>query len=175
MDEYIISDLHLGHGNIIEYCKRPFSDVDEMNEEIVKRWNKIVRPRDFVYYLGDLCLDNQDDYWLEVLNGNFHFIKGNHDKRRRGLNFAMKFYGEKRFLLVHAPQTANLVYSIEKSIADWVICGHVHENAQYINYKKGMINVSAEVLNYYPLSFIRLLDDLDKHRDFDICEKHFKM
>jgi calcineurin-like phosphoesterase family protein len=28
---YILSDLHLGHGNVIRYCNRPFADVTKMN------------------------------------------------------------------------------------------------------------------------------------------------
>jgi calcineurin-like phosphoesterase family protein len=32
---YLISDLHLDHAKIIDYCDRPFEDVAEMNETFV--------------------------------------------------------------------------------------------------------------------------------------------
>lgn len=170
MKEYLIADLHLGHKAIIEYCNRPFGTVEEMNHEIVRRWNDTVSPEDFVYYLGDICLDNNDDYWLCQLNGHICFIKGNHDKRRRGLNFGMKLYGEKRFILVHSPSTANMWHW-----KDWVIHGHTHDNAAHIDVKNKCISVSAEVLNYKPLSFIDLLDELEDNKDMDVCEKHFNI
>lgn len=34
--DYLISDLSLDHTNIIEYCDRPFSSVEEMNDTLVE-------------------------------------------------------------------------------------------------------------------------------------------
>jgi len=31
---FVVSDLHLNHDNIIEYCDRPFESVEEMNERL---------------------------------------------------------------------------------------------------------------------------------------------
>lgn len=33
--DYLISDLHLDHDNIIDYCDRPVTSVEEMNEQLV--------------------------------------------------------------------------------------------------------------------------------------------
>ena len=51
--EFVIGDLHLGHGNIIRYCARPFStkNVDEMDDVLVRNWNYCVKPTDRVYFL----------------------------------------------------------------------------------------------------------------------------
>lgn len=58
------SDLHLGHANIIRYCDRPFADVREMNDELIRRWNETVSSDDEVWVLGDVALyqgDSHDD------------------------------------------------------------------------------------------------------------------
>jgi calcineurin-like phosphoesterase family protein len=54
MTIYFTADLHLDHANIIRYCNRPFQDVQEMNECLIKNWNSCIQPNDQVYILGDL-------------------------------------------------------------------------------------------------------------------------
>ncbi len=73
------SDTHFGHKNIIKYSKRPFADVEEMDSELIKRWNAVVKPTDDIYHLGDFAFLKQPDYILYALNGRKHFITGNHD------------------------------------------------------------------------------------------------
>ena len=59
---YYISDLHFGHSNIIRFDNRPFSNVQEMEETIVKNWNERVAKDDVVNILGDFC-------WVKRMNG----------------------------------------------------------------------------------------------------------
>ena len=51
---YYISDLHFGHANVMRYDSRPFANPDEMDAEIVRRWNSVVTDKDKVYILGDI-------------------------------------------------------------------------------------------------------------------------
>lgn len=50
---YYIADLHLGHANVIGYDNRPFADVSEMDEALIRNWNNTVTAMDTVYVLGD--------------------------------------------------------------------------------------------------------------------------
>ena len=36
---YYISDLHIGHENILRFDNRPFADVTEMNNKLIENWN----------------------------------------------------------------------------------------------------------------------------------------
>ncbi len=79
--KFYIADCHFDHGNIIHFDNRPFKTVDEMNEEMIKRWNNAVTKADEVYILGDFCW-SKEDRWIEILeqlNGQKTLITGNHD------------------------------------------------------------------------------------------------
>ena len=81
MKEYVTSDLHFGHANIIEYENRPFKDVEQMNNYLIEIWNEKVKVDDIVYILGDFSWYNgrKTNEILEKLNGQKILIRGNHD------------------------------------------------------------------------------------------------
>ena len=82
MNTFFTSDTHFGHANIIKYCKRPFSSVEDMDNALIHNWNAIVRPEDTVYHLGDFAVGGGPAApYLRRLNGTIHFCLGNHDKR----------------------------------------------------------------------------------------------
>ena len=78
---WLTSDLHFGHNKDFIVQARGFETVEEMNAEIVKRWNERVLPDDDVYVLGDLTLGDIEEgiRLISKLNGYIHIIKGNHD------------------------------------------------------------------------------------------------
>jgi calcineurin-like phosphoesterase family protein len=83
MKTYLISDTHFSHKNIIKYCNRPYADEHDMDYELIKNWNSVVKKGDTVFHLGDVCLDRKYstiDQWFEKLNGNITVILGQHDK-----------------------------------------------------------------------------------------------
>ena len=65
----------------IRYDGRPFSNIEDMNEAIIRNWNAVVRPEDTVYHLGDYSYGNGADIvsTAQRLNGRKILIRGNHD------------------------------------------------------------------------------------------------
>ena len=105
---YLISDTHFNHANIIKYCNIPFKNVKEMNKTLIKNWNNIVRDKDIVYFLGDFVLSKNKveraKEFIELLNGEIIFIKGNHDKF--GEKFRVVEHNGYRFMLIHNPNSS---------------------------------------------------------------------
>jgi calcineurin-like phosphoesterase family protein len=81
-DYYFTSDPHFGHERVIEYSSRPFSSVEEMDETLIDNWNKLVKPDDIIYELGDFAFLKLQPLkvLLHHLNGHKQAILGNHDK-----------------------------------------------------------------------------------------------
>lgn len=79
---FFTADQHFGHARIIDLCGRPFSDVDEMNNSLVERWNRVVTERDTVFVLGDWALGRIRDTikLTDRCNGTKILVSGNHDR-----------------------------------------------------------------------------------------------
>lgn len=89
---FFISDLHFGHRDVIAFDRRPFKDVEEMEAEMVCRWNAKVSQDDHVFVIGDMFGGVTTAHAGEIvhlLNGRIHLIRGNHDPR--GLVFESLF------------------------------------------------------------------------------------
>jgi calcineurin-like phosphoesterase family protein len=163
MKNFITSDLHLGHTNIIKYCNRPFKTIEEMNDRIVKNWNERVKPDDTIIHIGDFCFKggiegglSKSEYWKRKLNGNIIFIRGNHDKNNSTKtiieSMVIKFAGYDIYCVHRPPEEF-----IPK--VSFVLCGHIHEKWQIKKEKNMiMINVGVDVWNFYPQTLDEIVE-----------------
>ena len=80
--DFITSDTHFSHARIVELAARPFTGVEEMDAELIRRWNETVGPVAMVLHLGDLALGPIADSL--PLTGQLHgrrlLVPGNHDR-----------------------------------------------------------------------------------------------
>lgn len=79
---FVTSDTHFSHARIIELAGRPFSIVEEMDAELIRRWNETVAPDDVVLHLGDHALGPiAESLPMTVqLHGRRFLIPGSHDR-----------------------------------------------------------------------------------------------
>lgn len=87
MREFITSDIHFGHKNIMNFCPETRArfnhNVEYMNSKIVLEWNEIIQPEDHTYILGDVafCSHLTAARLLNQCNGTKTLIVGNHDTK----------------------------------------------------------------------------------------------
>ena len=77
-----MSDPHFGHAAVIQYSKRPFKSVEEMDEKLIRNWNSVVRPCDTTIVVGDFFMYHKKARLKEILaalNGRKILVRGNHD------------------------------------------------------------------------------------------------
>ena len=121
---YITSDIHFGHKNIMSFCpvSRAFGkeDVVRMDEEIISRWNSTVRPQDHTYILGDFAFCNPEKAisHLQRLNGTKTLIVGNHDaKLVKNQDFRNQFVTLYDYHTIHINETRVIMFHYP--IAEW--------------------------------------------------------
>ena len=153
---WFTADTHFGHANVIKYDDRPFADLTEMEDEIIKRWNKKVKNGDTVWFLGDFAFSNKLDYIkpiLKRLNGQKYMVMGNHDTKSpqfyRDCGF-IEVYNhpvilKDFFILSHRPMfiTENMPY--------FNIYGHVHNHSAFLDKTLNSCCVCCCRWNYEPI------------------------
>ena len=152
MKTFFTSDTHFNHANVIKYCGRPFASSDEMNREMIARWNATVGPEDTVYHLGDFALGRfaEAPTILRRLNGTRKIlVLGNHDRSARqmlaiGFDEVHKRTEWNGWLLQHHP--------IRTPVK--LLCGHIHEKWLRLGWT---INVGVDVRNFTPRTIEELV------------------
>jgi calcineurin-like phosphoesterase family protein len=82
---FLAADHHLGHSSILTFKRddgsplRNFASVTEHDEHIIYRHNSVVRPKDKVYFLGDVTMSHKHLHLLDRMSGEKVLIKGNRD------------------------------------------------------------------------------------------------
>ena len=168
MTIWLISDTHFGHARMLTFVGldgqrvRPYWDeADVMDEDMVERWNAVVKPQDHVYHLGDVTMHKPKLSIVKRLNGHKRLILGNHDgfdiKAYQQAGF-QKIFGSRKLdnlLLTHIPVHPT-------SIPHWAagnVHGHIHERDAY---GPQYLNVSVERINYTPITLEDAKKALDK-------------
>lgn len=156
MAVYVISDTHFGHKNILNYGRKQFSSLEEMDGLMIGNWNNSVKPEDTVWHLGDFAFRNHLHY-IQSLNGKIILVRGNHDKfsKRVEAGFAKvydifqgRLTGDKEspnFCLLHYP----LVTWPKKAYGCIHLFGHVHGG--YLRPGENALDVGVDVHGFRPL------------------------
>jgi len=166
MTIFFTADQHFGHGGkdgkhgIIEYCKRPFNDIDEMNKSLIERWNSVVQPDDIVFVLGDFAFRHPEGY-KEKLNGTVRLMDGSHDSYDEGIKLIT--IKQKRYFPNH-PEYKDIVlchYALrvwEKShYGNWHLFAHSHGMLE--PWGKSF-DVGVDCWNYYPISIEQVAEKM---------------
>ena len=131
---WFTADTHFYSVKAMKCSRHPFSSVQEMNERLIRAWNKTVPPDGIVFHLGDFGNGSPRTWRIirQQLNGTIYLVLGNHDlekvKNEYMSNFAhvtqqmIIMVGGQRIFLNHCPL---LCYpgSCRKT---WQLFGHVH-------------------------------------------------
>lgn len=129
MNIFFTADLHLSHKNICKFAKRPFNNVDHMNECLVQNWNADIKQGDLVYILGDFAWRDHG-HWLHRLNGKKVLIRGNHDKMSgHALSLFSEVY-DLRTISINKQKIVLCHYKLStwagKYRKEWHFYGHSH-------------------------------------------------
>lgn len=161
MAVFFTADEHYGHQNIIQFCNRPFANLDEMRETLISNHNAIVKPGDLVYHLGDM-------FWrtltlegalaiMDRLNGVHYYVSGNHEE-------LMEKHEElrKRFVWVrerHKLKIKNMPHIVLDHFAgrvwdgshngSWQLYGHSHGGLREDDSLSFDVGVDAQ--KYFPI------------------------
>lgn len=179
-----IADWHYGHVNCLRFDNRPWHDIREANQELIRRWNEAVADDDIVYILGDMFWCKSEDALpiLDQLNGEKILIKGNHDrcdnKRFKARFLVVADYMEiddngKKVVLCHYPIPCFKnhfygwyhLYGHVHSSFEWNMMEHVkHEMTALYDKQCQMYNVGAMMpyIDYTPRTLDEILEGANK-------------
>jgi calcineurin-like phosphoesterase family protein len=186
---WFTADLHLGHGNIIKYCRRPFLDaagaerarqdprggwkvpadaVQRHDESLLEAINERVAADDVLWIVGDFSLAPTEvarGYRERIRCREVNLVRGNHDLASydplfsRVIDQGMVKHLGKKIWLNHYPMR-----TWDKAYhGAWHLYGHVHgrlRDEDAGNPRLLAMDVGVDACGYRPVSFEEVADSL---------------
>lgn len=187
MTIYFTADTHFGHANVIKYDKRPFKDVNEMDKQLIARWNTMVNHNDTIYHLGDWTLGDFTKFsnTFKETQGKVYIIIGGHDWRwwsQVGTDLPKNKSGNRPQFFIPNVSMASVTiqhsylhtdkgylpivlnhYSMRSwdrsHYGSWHLYGHHH--GRLPGYGKSM-DVGVDAWDYYPVSLSQVAEYMSK-------------
>jgi len=137
MNTWFTADTHFGHAKILEYGRKGFTSVNDMDQKMIEGWNSVVRPEDEVWHLGDFCLGQKHraPEYFYALAGIKRLILGNHCNQQTIDLFKTSggYYGELHTISGKKKNGIVLChYALEvwrnSQYGAWNLHGHSHDN-----------------------------------------------
>lgn len=166
---WLVADYHFGHeGPYNKFTRedgsklRDFSCAKDCDEFMIQEHNKLVKPEDRVYVLGDVTFHKKYLTYLHRMMGRKVLIRGNHDEE--SLSTYAEYFDDVRgchqfsgVLLTHIPVHPD-------SLGRWGYNIHGHLHARRVMSGKQVdpryFCVSVEHTGYKPMS----LEEVKKHK-----------
>lgn len=172
---FLISDTHFGHSKMYEQPflrgdgipLRPWMTSEQADEEMIRRWNSVVRPSDKIYHLGDVAIPRSGLKVLERLNGDKVLIAGNHDAKYHAdlikhFRAVRAYWKLENFALSHVPIHPDCIGSFSGNIH-----GHLHYRDVLLPDKtidSRYLNVSVERTGYMPIELSEAIKRFKSHQ-----------
>lgn len=163
MRYWFTADEHYGHARILDYCGRPFKDVEEMDRKLIANHNSVVGKDDVVVHAGDFCWSNTwrgQHVYEEGLDGTHVFVRGSHDhwmpdswhwmwtRTIEGVYVVVCHYAMRVWPRSH--------YN------SWQLHGHSHGRLESLGKQ---YDVGVDNNNYYPVSWERICEVMSTRDD----------
>ena len=174
MTVFFTSDHHFGHKNNLHLGKgRSFLTLEEMDTEMIDRWNSVVADGDMVYHIGDFsykCHPRRVEEILAQLKGRKRLIVGNHDKnptkRSKHWEHVWEYHeltiGKQRIVLGHYPMREwNGLFH-----GSWMLHGHCHGNLADDPYLKSF-DVGVDCHDFTPITFEQVTEIMSHKLEVD--------
>jgi len=165
------SDPHFGHKGVCEFLRndgvtkmRPWDSYEEMDDELVYRYNQQVGPKDLVWFAGDVVINRRALPTLERLNGRKKLVAGNHDIFK--LEDYMKYFEDIKgvyvntasgFVLSHVPLHPSCISQ------RWRVNVHGHTHYHSMNSPLHFC-VCVEQIDYTPVEHHDMMNRIKAHR-----------
>lgn len=182
--DYFISDLHIGHKNVLSFDRRDFKSIKEHDFSLIENWNNTVTTDDTIYLLGDISWysANKTKEIMQQLPGKKVWILGNHDfKLAKNQELRKEFEEITDYKDIKLPDGKHLIlchYPIpcfkNHLRGSYHFYGHVHNSKEWEIMEKtremivgefgqpcNMFNVGCmmEYMDYTPRTFKEIVGD----------------
>ncbi|MBK5722320.1 metallophosphoesterase [Dysgonomonas sp. Marseille-P4677] len=180
---FFTSDIHFGHKWLLDFNKRPFNSVEDMDNTLIKNWNDTVATDALVFVLGDIG-ETDDDRILEIFNqlsGIKILIRGNHDitfKQETLQQIFLEIYDLLEIKILDTLEFQEVVLCHYPMFdwnnfheGAWQLFGHIHTRElpefETLNSKlfAQQYDVGVDGSKFRPISFYEVKEIIEKQKE----------